>query len=163
MFTFWTYSSFSWDPEWPKFCQISAQRTTLVLRGFLCVIVSSPDNRLNLLSFTLRLRKFRSVIDSMSLQKTSKKRFKWLSLNWLLLSDCFFFLPFKILLEITSETPDLFSCVTPARIATYPVNPPYPLDMAGPLLIGKAPVGHTKTPMGGVGHQHCAAALLSDS
>lgn len=73
-----------------------------------------------------------------------------MQLTGLLLPDCSFFHSFKILLDITSETPDLFSCVTPTRIATYPVNPPYPLDMAGPLLTGKAPVGRTKTPVGGV-------------
>lgn len=103
------------------------------------------------------------MIDSLSLQKTSERASNDLQLTGILPLDCFFFQPFKILLDITSETLDLFSCVTPARIATYPVNPPYPLDMAGPLLIGKAPVGRTKTPMGGGGHQHCAAGLLSDS
>lgn len=116
---------------------------------FPCVIISSPDNRLNLLSFTLRLRKFRSMIDSLSLQKTSKRASNGLQLTGFLLPGCFFFHPFKILLDITSETLDLFNCVTPARIATYPVNPPYPLDMAGPLLTGKAPVGRTKNPWGG--------------
>lgn len=117
---------------------------------FSCVIVNSPDNRLNLQSFSHRLRKFRSVIDSLSLQKTSKRASNGVQLTGLMLPDCSFFHSFKILLDITSETPDLFNCVTPARIATYPVNPPYPLDMAGPLLTGKAPVGRTKTPMGGV-------------
>lgn len=108
---------------------------------------------------------FRRVIDSLSLLETSKRASNDLPLTGPLLPHCSFFHSFKILLDITSVTPDLFSCVAPTRIATYPVNPPYPLDMAGPLLTGKAPVGRTKTLMGGGGggHQHCAAALLSDS
>lgn len=130
---------------------------------FSCVIVSSPDNRPNLLRFTFGLRKSRSVIDSLSPQKTSKRARNDLQLTGFLPPDFCLFHPFKILLDITSETRGLFSCVTLTRTASYPVNPPYPLDMAGPLLIGKAPVGRTKIPMGGGGHQHSAAAPLSDS
>lgn len=117
---------------------------------FSCVMVNSPHNRPNLIRFTFRLRMLRSVIDSLSLQKTSKSAWNDLQLTGFLPLDFFLFHPFKILLDITSETRDLFSCVNPTRTASYPVNPPYPLDMAGPLLIGKAPVGRTKIPMGGV-------------
>lgn len=84
---------------------------------FSCVIISSPDNTPNLLSIALRRRKFRRVSDSLSLQKSSKRASNDLQLTGPLLPDC--------LLDITSEILDLFSCVTPARIATYPVNPPH--------------------------------------
>lgn len=109
---------------------------------FSCVIISSPDNRLNFLSFALRHRKFRRVSDSLSLQKTSKRASNDLQLTGLLRPHC--------LLDITSETLDLFSCVTPARIATYPVNPPILSGHGRTLINRQSSIGLYQNPHGGV-------------
>lgn len=50
-------------------------------------------------------------------RKLQKELLNDLQLTGPPISDC--------LLDITSEILDLFSCVTPARLATYPVNPPH--------------------------------------
>lgn len=138
-------------PALPKVCQIAM---------FSCVIVSSPDNRPNLLRFTFRPRKLRSVIDSLSPPKTSKRARNDLQLTGFLPPDFGVFHPFKILLDITSETRDLFSCVTLTRTASYPVNPPLPTGHGRALINRQSSSGSYQNPHGGRWSStlcHCAA------
>lgn len=90
------------------------------------------------------------MIDSLSLQKTSKRAANDLQLTGPLLPHCSFFHSFKILLDITSVTLDLFSCVTPARVATYPVNPPLPTGHGRTLINRQSSSGSYQNPHGGV-------------